>query len=61
MEGNDKGYEKMQENYTTGGGGKVGAVKREKTKRVIRGKEAENSVVGREGVMSKMKSDHNNK
>lgn len=38
MEGNDKGYEKKQENYTTEGGGKVGAVKREKTKRVIGGK-----------------------
>lgn len=54
MEGNNKGYEEMQENYTTGGGGEGScAVKREKTKRVIRGKEAENSEVGGRGSCQK--------
>lgn len=57
MEGNDKGDEKMQENYTTGR--EVGYVKREKTKRVSDKGERGRELSGwREGVMSKVKSDH---
>lgn len=56
MEGNNKGDEKMQENYTTGEKGRC--CKERKDKESDKGERGREVSGWREGVMSKVKSDH---